>query len=159
MSVLAFQRHAKGLMSARQRLQSSWHAEITTVRVTGTCIMRSSHAAGCWILEKVSFPAACCYTCPAPKIAQNDASLPCVPNLRYIFPEMGILLRRPRSLTTDQRFVILNQLVWDHDIPLLSRAEMYSKRRRELSESGLPSLFVMQTKGRLCQLRTRPKVA
>jgi hypothetical protein len=110
---------SKLLPQFQQRLQSSWHAEIATVRVTGTRRMLSSHAAGCWILETVNFPAARCDTCPVPQIAQNDASLPYVPDLGYIFPEVGILLHRLPSLTTDQRFVILNQLVWDHDIPPL----------------------------------------
>ncbi len=125
--------------------------------------MLSSHAAGCWILETVNFPAARCDTCPVRKIAQDDSGLPYVPDLGDVFPEVGILLHRPPSLTTDQRFVIESARLGSRHSPSVPAREctpsVVASCQSPVFLASEPLLFVVQTKGHLCQLGTRPKVA
>jgi hypothetical protein len=88
-------------MSGRQRLQSSWHAEIATIGVIGARRMLAPHAQRGWSFQTINFSTAGWYSGLVAQVAQNDASLPYVPDLGYIFPEVWILLRRPPSLTAD----------------------------------------------------------
>jgi hypothetical protein len=63
-------------MSARQRLQSSSHAEIATIGVIGAPRMLGPHAQRGWSFQTINFSTAGWYSGPVPQVAQDHSRVP-----------------------------------------------------------------------------------